>query len=233
MAKKFTDEEILNHLKGKNLTKFRKALTFIGDYSLSKYSQVLHNVLNQKYEVLDGSSESQYFDIYELCMTLGFLNYKDATLDIQKIAKSGCWIICMGAGCAYIRLSRSDKTDFSTVFELFDYQIDRLKDEKWGCATFEAALFAVNFDRMVPDLVTQQKFIDYCSDYFENFKLQKESYGENGIALIASCLAGFENNLSNEILQKILDSELMDGHYAKLFAKKALENKYSHYDPSA
>lgn len=234
MAKKKTSEKELSEwLNGNNSTKFQKAVKYIANNGLVKFSDQLFNLLELKYNTLNGASQSRYYDIYYLSMALGDLNYHKAIPVLEKIAKESGYIHCVGAGVAYIRLVRKDKNDFSKVFEFVEFHKERMSKQLWGCGTDMSAFITISNDKMVPVIDDQEKFIEFAWDYITRMELQEEGYTDACVALIASSLAGFEKQLTKSILYKIFEYGIMTKGYVQDFAKDALNGKYTYYNPTS
>jgi hypothetical protein len=231
--KKITDKEILEALNGKNSKKFQSIVNHIEGKQLTKYYDVLFEVLKVKFETLNGASQSQYYDIYEASMTLGLFQYTKAIPLLETIAYTRSGIASIGAGCAYIRLVRKDKADFSKIFKFFDFANQKRKNKEWNFGNYHAALFAINLDRMVPNIDDQKRFIAYSWDYISCYEKEEEGFNTRCVTLIASCCAGFEVSLTKSLLYKIYELELVNKSYGSLQAKNALEKHYSYYDPTA
>jgi hypothetical protein len=234
MAKKKTSEkELLQWLTGNNSSKFQKAVKYIANNNLVKFGDELLNFLKLKYAAVNSSSQSQYYDLYYLCITLAELNRADAIPLLETIAKTSGGIYSIGAGMAYIRLVRKDKNDFSKIFEFVELHKERMEKQLWGCTTDMSALIVIANDKMVPTIDDQEKFVAFAWDYISRMELQEEGYITACVALIASSIAGFEKHLSKDILYKIYEFGLIQKHYVKDFAKDALAGKYSYYNPTS
>lgn len=226
MAKRISKDELLADINGKSSAKRQKAFKYI---SRNKTKGIADDVLNwliKADEECDGSTQSQYWDLYEACMTLGALNHDKAIGYLEQKGRTPGAKDNLAAGMMYLKMSKKSSSDFSQILSFLESHYELLKTGRHS--TMEMAAYAtVANEKMVANIEGQKKYLEFVKRYMAEFD------HDPTLGLIASSLAGFDNELKQDILEKIKSIGEKEGSYIKYFAEDALNGKYNKYNPRA
>jgi hypothetical protein len=201
-------EKIDELLQKKSSSNFKKAAKIVAKEGLTKYATVLFSYLEESIE-----DPKRWETSCELINALGVVKHTPLIKLIEPVLqeKKEHDMVTMVSATAYVRLTRKDIYDASSVLKLINNNCYSIT---------EGALEALGYDKMVPPDNQQVNIIKLCWDFGIN--RNTKAFTDPRYGLAAAC-AGWEVPSAKQFLEHCLESDDVPLNYV---ANNSLKGKY-------